>query len=270
MAVPRARTVCRLAAAFGAGLLASQAVAGAPGDRKECGDGAALVERMLDVGEMATDVRARLLTVAPGKQRTVLQLRIRTKSAGRSVRTLIEVTSPAPRAGSLLLLADGAQLRALVSAPPDWPAGSGEGRDDEPALDWLSPCLRAEDLAGAHYAWPVHVAEGRTSLGGRSVCVVRSDPGEKTKSPYSSVVSWIDPERLVPLRMEKTVRDDRSIVRVEHRGILAREGRWVPKEIEVTSIATGCRSVLTALQGTSRARLDDRIFDPSRLGEPAR
>jgi hypothetical protein len=241
-------------------------VGGQSSPTQVCSDAAGLMARVrAAAGAAGTDLRARLLTSGPGVPRSVLQLRIRAKRDGNTARVLIDVTDPLSHAGTLLLVAGHTGQTATMRAPAGWTAAVAQRPDGAPPWDWLSPCLGDEDLTDLHLWWTVQVGVGAARIQDRFVCVVRSEADQGT-SHYRTVTSWIDVERLIPLRAEKIARKGETSTRFIYGSIHRRDDLWAPKVVDIVSDATGCRSQLTVLRGTARARLDDRIFDPARLG----
>ena len=228
-------------------------------------NGAALMARVrAPVLAYATDARVRLLSIGASQPRTVLDLRIRTKPFGSTLKALIEVTNPPSRAGRLLLVSTVAGVEAHARFPGPQPTSSHG--DSTSVGEWLSPCLAPEDLVDAHYAWSSHAVLREEQFQGRLAAIVQSEPGPGTTSRYRSVRTWIDVERLVPLRAEKTVRADGSVTRFSYGAIRRRDDLWVPREIDVVSPTSACHVQLTVLQGTTRARLDDALFNETDFG----
>ncbi len=62
--------------------------------------------------------------------------------------------------------------------------------------------LSYEDLVDNFYAWGSQTVVGEDTIGGVKCVVLESKPGG-VKSTYSSVKSWVDTKRMVPLRVEK-------------------------------------------------------------------
>jgi hypothetical protein len=228
----------------------------------DCRDVASLMQSArAAIEESAVDVRIRLTGSRAGRRTDPLQLRIRAKKVGPAFRTLIEVTAPPDRRGAALLTstATGVEvesrppLRAAPLAPPD-------DLDAPGALPWLSPCLLLEDYVDAHYWWTTHAAQGAAKVGDRMSCVVRSEPGDIRRTDYRSVKTWLDPERLVPLKAEKVVRADGSLTQLVYSGFRQRDRRWGARRKVITSASTGCRSEFEILGGSVGARLADSVF----------
>jgi len=213
-----------------------------------CGDAQTLVSKICGAAAgRASDVRVRVINLAPPLPRQVVELRLRTKSVAGRLSALVETTHPVG-AHLALLVNDRGAVRVY-----------GEGN-----LDWLSPCMRAEDLLNSQYWWPTQHLLPPERIEGQEVCVVRSEPAESSATAYETVLSYIDPVRRIVLRAEKRARQGATL-RFTYRGVRKHEGVWVARQMDVDLAPGGCHSQVTILGGTTNARLDDALFDPSRF-----
>ena len=234
----------------------------APSRLPDCSNAPSVVAKVRAVVEENTvDLRARLTGSRAGRRTDPLQLRIRAKKVGPAFTTLIEVTAPPDRRGAALLTSTATGVE-VESRPPLRAAALAPSEDlDAPgALPWLSPCLLLEDYVDAHYWWTTHAAQGAAKVGDRMSCVVRSEPGDIRRTDYRSVKTWLDPERLVPLKAEKVVRADGSLTQLMYSGFRQRDRRWGARRKVITSASTGCRSEFEILGGAVGARLADSVF----------
>jgi hypothetical protein len=63
--------------------------------------------------------------------------------------------------------------------------------------------LSYEDVIENFYAWEHQAIAGTEVVDRVSCLILESKPGQSDHSTYASARSWVDPRRLVPLRVEK-------------------------------------------------------------------
>jgi outer membrane lipoprotein-sorting protein len=108
---------------------------------------------------------------------------------------------------------------------------------------------------------------GQEEVGRVNCVILESKPGKRDASTYSSVKSWIDARRLVPLRVEKYGSGGKLIRRIETTRVANDDrGHAIPANMEVKG------SHGTEIDG-SRIKHDvqfsDRDFTPEGLAAPA-
>lgn len=236
-------------------------LAGAPASAQEiAADGPAIVRALREARErMSLDARARLTTISPDG-RSVVRLRIRARGFDGVYKTLVEVTDT-DRVGGMLAVADGADLRITAwQAPSRTTPPVPEVVPPTARLAWLSPCATVEDLADAHLWWLAHDLAGEEPFDSRQAYVIVSRPPPAAITGYRTVRSWIDRERLVPLRVERTMADGTVTVSTTVR-VRRRDGQWLPERTILEAGGTGCRAEMTVVGGTTRATLDASIFE---------
>jgi hypothetical protein len=220
-----------------------------------------------------TDATLRLLANGPGSHRSVLTLRVRARSFGPVFKTLVEVQDAPSLEGRLLLTYDGTSLHAISwhrEAATAAPTLTIAGPAPDPRVGWLSPCLLADDLIELHFWWPHQTLERTEQSSGRLLYVITSRATPADEGSYSQVTTWIDTERMAPVRAEKVGRTDGVAAQVSYDQWRHRDGRWMPGRVTIARHSSGCRVVLTALRGTTRANLPAYLFDPTRLAPAAR
>jgi hypothetical protein len=133
---------------------------------------------------------------------TALQLQIKSRRTKAATELVYQVLWPKERkgesflvrktpgnaaTGSIFLLPD--TLRPLTAAQLK---GGIFGSD-----------LTYEDLVENFYAWEHQTVVGIESIGRLTCQILESKPGKGDHSGYTSVRSWIDPKKMVPMRIEK-------------------------------------------------------------------
>ena len=76
---------------------------------------------------------------------------------------------------------------------------------------------------------------------------LESKPGKGERSPYGSVKSWIDPRRLVPLRVEKYSGSGKLVRRIDTTRVVMDAGHAIPANLAVQGPRAGS---ITQLDGS--------------------
>jgi hypothetical protein len=218
--------------------------------------------------EGASYVRLRLEVKQPGDTTKIaLQLQIkesRTKSASDLV---YQVLWPKERKGESILLhkADGSSPTGTVFTPPDKLRPLNASQMNEALFD---SDLSYRDVIENFFGWDNQTIVGTETLNHVSCIILESKPGKGDPSSYASVRSWIDPRRLVPLRVEKYLPSGELGRRIDTTRVATDDrGRFIPAELTVRGPHPDS---VTNLDG-SRIRHDvgykDREFTPEGLKE---
>ncbi len=120
---------------------------------------------------------------------------------------------------------------------------------------YLDSDLTIEDLAEDFWQWPSQKISGEETINGEVCKILDSRPPDSAKSAYSVIRSWISPEKLVPLRIEKFGRDMRLAKRFTVQKTTRRDGIWVP----ITTIVQSPESTRLTTLELSRGDRDVEI-----------
>jgi len=148
-------------------------------------------------------VRLKIETrAAPGAPKSVLQIQAKARRTKASSEIVYTVLWPRERKGEAFLLRKtaGRPASGHVFTLPDSlrPLTAAQMQDGIFGSD-----LAYEDVIDNFYAWDKQAIVG-TEVVNRVACqILESIPGPNQRSTYGRVRSWIDPKRLVPLRIEK-------------------------------------------------------------------
>jgi hypothetical protein len=213
-------------------------------------------------------VRLRLDVKQPNDTTKIaLQLQIKHRRTNGANDLVYQVLWPKERKGEAVLLhkADGRAPTGSLFIPPDKLRSLDASQMNE-AL--FGSDLSYQDVIENFFAWENQVITGNESINRVSCVILESRPGKGESTPYGSVRSWIDPSRLVPLRVEKYLPSGGLARRIETTRVATDDkGRFIPATLTVR----GSREdSLTDLEG-SRIKHDvtyaDREFTPEGLKE---
>jgi Outer membrane lipoprotein-sorting protein len=213
-------------------------------------------------------VRLRLdVKQANDTTKIALQIQIKHRRTKAANDLVYQVLWPKERKGEAVLLheTDGHPPTGWLFMPPDKLRSLDASQMNEPLFDGD---LSYQDVIENFFAWENQAIVGNEVINRVSCIILESRPGKGESTPYSSVRSWIDPSRLVPLRVEKYLTSGGLARRIETTRVATDDkGRFIPATLTVH----GSRAdSVTNLEG-SRIKHDvtyaDREFTPEGLKE---
>ncbi len=217
------------AATFGLAVLASVSHAAEP----EGLSAADLAARLSGPRQSSTLVRLRMeLKQPPSTTRSVLQLQIKERRNGGSTELVYQVLFPKERKGESVLLRKSGNRPAsgTLFIPPDSakPLSAGQMSDSLFGSD-----LSYEDVIENFFAWDNQAIVG-TEVVDRVPCqILESKPGKGERSSYTSVRTWVDTRRFVPLRIEKYRGSGSLVRRIDTTRVVATGGRQIPANLTI-------------------------------------
>jgi hypothetical protein len=116
--------------------------------------------------------------------------------------------------------------------------------------------LSYEDIINNPYAWEHQAIVGNETIQGVPCEILESKPGSNDHSIYASVRSWIDPRRMVPLRIEEYSGPGKVVRRIDTTRVVAEGGRHIPADL----LVQGPKGSSTVIDG-SRIKHDVSYSD---------
>jgi outer membrane lipoprotein-sorting protein len=216
----------------------------------------------------ASYVRLRLeVKQPPDTIKITLQLQIKERHTKTATDLVYQILWPKERKGEAVLLqkTEGNAPTGTLFLPPDKPHTLNSSQMKE-AL--FGSDLSYQDVIENFFGWENQTIVGTEILNRVNCSILESRPGKGDFSNYASIRSWIDPRRLVPLRVEKYRASGQLALRIDTTRVASDDkGRPIPADLTVS----GSRAdSVTNLDG-SRIRHDvtftDREFTPEGLAE---
>jgi hypothetical protein len=190
----------------------------------------------------STFVRVRMET--GGAEGQILQLQIKSRVSGSNADIVYQVLFPKERKGeSVLLHRSGEKISGTLFAPPD-NSRPIPSRQLNQAL--FGSDLSYEDIIDNPFTWGQQAIVGTEVIDGTSCQILESKPGKGRSSSYSKVLTWVDPRRLVPLRIEKYGASGKLLRRMNTTRILLDGGDSIPANLSVQ----GPRGTTTEIDGS--------------------
>jgi outer membrane lipoprotein-sorting protein len=258
---PNPLTVCQSA-------LLALALLILPGQAQEAAPTAPELARRLSTAlqDGSSAVRLKLeMKAAAGAPKSVLQLQIKSRRTPASTEVLYQVLWPKERKGeSFLLRKSGHQAASGTVFVP--PANTQSLSASQMQEGIFGSDLAYEDLVDNFYGWESQTLAGTETVD-RVLCqILESKPGKGERSSYARVRSWIDPKKMVPLRIEKYAASGQVARRIDTTRVSKDDaGRSVPSTF---SVVRGGQASVTELEG-SNSRHDvsftDADFSPEAL-----
>ncbi len=161
-----------------------------------------LASRMDAARQGSALIRARLEVRSPGGAKRVLQLQIKERRTKTTTDLAYRVLWPNEQKGEAVLLhqdANGAASGSLVVPPNTVRAIKASQMDD----GLFGSDLSYQDAVENFFAWKKQAIIGSEVVDRVNCLILESKSGTSGISIYAKVRSWIDPQRLVPMRVEK-------------------------------------------------------------------
>ena len=229
-------------------------------------DAASLADKMgasLEDGASRTSLRMNLKS-SSGKTSLNLQIKAR-RQAGKSD-VLYQVLFPAKRKGESLLLSQTGTgtPSGYVFAPPATTAKSIGKSNLTDAV--FGSDLAIQDIIENFFRWKNQAIIGKETIGRVECLVLESKPGSGDSTPYGSVKSWIDPDRLVTMRAEKYDGSGKLVREFETTQVAKDgKGRNIVAKLVVRRPGTGSETELDGSNIRHDVDYADEDFTPQKM-----
>jgi hypothetical protein len=163
--------------------------------------GSAQIRTQLEVRNLAGSKRVLQLQIKQRRTKTATDLAYRVLWPNESKDQVVLLHQDAGRAPSGSIILPHQPARAIESSQ------MGDGLFDSD--------LSYQDAVENVYGWKEQATVGSEPINGVNCQILESRPGSSSVSIYAKVRSWIDPQRLVPLRIEKYSASGELIRRID-------------------------------------------------------
>lgn len=191
----------------------------------------------------------RLKMEIKGAARETLQLQIKQRRTKGTTEIVYQVLFPKERKGESVLLRKIGNRAASGSTftPP-----SSVRPIDNLKEPLFGSDLSYEDVVENFFAWDRQAIVGVEDVDGVSCQILESKPGKADRSTYGSVRTWIDPRRVVPLRVEKYSASGQVLRRIDTTRVVTDAGHQIPANL----VVRGSRSASSTELDGSRIKHD--------------
>ncbi len=216
---------------------------------------AKLSAAMVD-GNSATRLR---MTIKPaaGREKSIIQVQIKARRTAGKSDFVYQVLWPKDRKNESFLLHQvrGQAPSGAVFVPPKSISALNKAQMGDPVF---GGDLAYQDVIENFFAWKNQRLAGNETIDRVDCLILESKPGSKDSTPYSKVRSWIDPRKMVALRVEKYDASGRLARRFDTTRVVKTDrGHNVPASLVVRRPDAGTE---TEIEG-SRIRYDVKYSD---------
>ena len=210
--------------------------------------------------EGSTFVRVRMQIGSGANQ--VLQIQIKSRASNTTSDIVYQVLFPKERKGEAVLLHRSVEkFSGTTFAPTNTVRPIASGQMDKPLF---GSDLSYEDIIDNPFRWPQQTIVGTEVIDNIHCQILESKPGKGHSSSYYSVKTWVDPRRLVPLRIEKYDNSNKVLRRINITRVLLDGDDSLPADLKVY----GPRGAVTEIIGSRIKRsvtYADSEFTPQGL-----
>jgi hypothetical protein len=191
------------------------------------------------------------LTIKPnsGGKKTSLNMQIKARRNKGKIDVLYQVLFPKDRKGqSILLSKEGSNSTQGYSfTPPEKTARRVNKAKLTESI--LGSDLTYQDIIENFFRWKNQAITGQEAVGRVNCIVLESKPGSSDATPYRLVKSWIDPKKLVALRVIKYDKAGKPAQQIDTTQIARDDkGRSVPAGLTIRRTGSGTK---TTIDGSS-------------------
>jgi len=203
----------------------------------------------------------------PGTKKIALQIQIQQRRSATSTDVIYQILWPKERQGeSVLLKKTGNQAATGIHFVPPETSTSLGAQNMKDSL--FGSDLAYADLIENFYAWDSQNLAGEEMIGKVNCQILESKPGNGQSSIYTSVRSWVDTVRLVPLRVEKFLSPGKPVRRIETTLVSKEDnGQHIPANLDVQDLR---KNSITEIEGSrlnTRVNYEDKDFTLEALKE---
>jgi hypothetical protein len=196
--------------------------------------------RAKEVGSKFVRVR---MQIGSG-QNQILQLQIKSRVSNATSDIVYQVLFPKERKGEAVLFNRSAEkFSGTTFTPPNTVRPIASGHMNQPLF---GSDLSYEDVVDNPFRWPQQAIVGTEAIDNIQCQILESKPGKGHSSSYSSVKTWVDPRRLVPLRIEKYDSSGKVLRRINITRVLLDGNDSLPADLKVY----GPRGTVTEITGS--------------------
>jgi hypothetical protein len=146
-------------------------------------------------------IRTKLEVRSADGPRRVLQLQIKQRRTKRATDLVYRVLWPNERKDEAVILHQAGATSSGSIIVPHRPAQAIKGSQMAEGL--FDSDLSYQDAVENFFSWKKQTIVGSEAVNGVNCQILESRPDSPGASIYAKVRSWIDPQRLVPMRIEK-------------------------------------------------------------------
>ncbi|MBN8417756.1 MAG: outer membrane lipoprotein-sorting protein [Verrucomicrobia bacterium] len=204
----------------------------------------------------------------PGNAQSTLQVQIKQRRTKSATEVVYQILWPKDRAGEAVLLrkTDRQGASGSLLSPPDTLRQLGAAQMRETLF---GSSLSYADVVENFFAWEHQTLVGTETMQRAQCLILESKPGRSDSSIYTSVRSWVDARRLVPLRVEKYVSSGRLARRIDTTRVVFNDGHHLPASMMVYDTQKNSATEFDGSNIKRSVNFDASTFTPEGLKQAA-
>lgn len=229
-------------------------------------DLAARLGEVVEDGDSATRLR---LNIVPsgGGEKIVLQVQVKARRTADKTEVLYQVLWPKASKGQAFLIQQdhGRAPKGVAYEPSTKKVTSLSQAKMKDAL--LGSGLAYQDVIENFFRWEEQEITGKETVDRVECVILESKPGAKDLTPYSKVRSWIDPRRLVALRVEKYDASGKLARKIDTTRVTKDSGHYIPASLVIHRPDS---NTVTEIEGSNirhDVKFSDKDFTTSALND---
>ena len=174
---------------------------------------------------------------------TTFQIRLKARRTAAKSEVVYQVLYPKERKGECFLLRRerGKSPEGNVFVPPATMTSLGKA---DLKISALGSALDYQDIIENFFRWEKQALVGKETIDRTDCVILESKPGSGDSSPYGSVKSWIDPDKLVPMRVEKYDASGKLAFRIDTQEVAKNDvGRNIPSKLVISRTGGGVTEI---------------------------
>jgi hypothetical protein len=192
----------------------------------------------------------------------IFQLQIKSRVSNASSDIVYQVLFPKEHKGEAVLLhRSGEKFNGTSFAPPNSVRPIASGQMSQPLF---GSELSYEDIIDNPFRWPGQAIVGTEAVDNFQCQILESKPAKGHNSSYSSVKTWVDSRRLVPLRIEKYDSSGKVLRRINITRVLLDGNDSLPADLKVYG-PSGTVTEITGSRIKREVTYPDTEFTPEGL-----
>jgi hypothetical protein len=221
-----------------------------------------LAQRIDAAGVGSALIRTQMEVKSTEGGRRVMQLQIKQRRTKTASDLAYRILWPNDRRDEVVMLHQnaGSAPRGSIILPHQPVRVLEPAQMSEPLFD---SDLSYQDAVENVYAWKKQAIVGSETVRGTPCQILESKPDAASDSTYARVRSWIDPVRLVPLRLEKYSSSGELVRRIDITRLTKNESRWMPATIVVHGPRKNTVTEFNGAGINQSANFNDEDFTPA-------
>ncbi|MGH8092918.1 MAG: outer membrane lipoprotein-sorting protein [Chthoniobacterales bacterium] len=196
----------------------------------------------------------------------IFQLQIKSRVSNATSDIVYQILFPKEHKGEAVLLhRSGEKFSGVTFAPPNSVRPIASGQMNQPLF---GSDLSYEDIIDDPFRWPQQAIVGTEAVDNFQCQILESKPGKGHSSSYSSVKTWVDSRRLVPLRIEKYNGSGKVLRRINITRVLLDGNDSLPADLKIYG-PSGNVTEITGSRIERGVTYSDTEFTPERLKQLA-